>query len=291
MIKIILMFVLSVYPENNAQIDRPKYSIEPYSVISDTKMVDEGSTLAKSPVYDVIWTLNDSGDSARIFAMDINGKLIKPSWVKKYNGVKVVDAINIDWEAMTFDENGDILICDCGNNYNYRRDLSIYRVSEPNPYYADQTGIIAKYPFKLPDQNKFPPENKLDWNFDIESIFVYNGYVYLISKNRGNTTAKIYRFKNLKPFEMNIPEIYKTFDFKSMVTDASVSPDKKNIAVLTYNYIWIFETDGENPFGKYYYKDISLGQCEGVSFLNNEEIIISNEEGYLFRISLKEIKK
>lgn len=287
MINILLILVSNLFA---LEYDK-NYSIEPYAVISDTRMIDEGSALVKSDKYGVIWTLNDSGDSARIFAFDLKGKVIKPDWVKKYQGLKIVDAYNIDWESLTIDENGDILICDCGNNYNYRTDLSIYRLREPNPYYSNETGIIAKYPFKLPDQKEFPPNDKLDWNFDIESIFVYNNKIYLISKNRGNPNAKIYRFNSLKPWELNTLEIYKEFDFKSMVTDAAVSPDKKYIAVLTYNYIWLFETEGENPFGKSYYKEISLGQCEGLTFLNNEEILISNEEGYLFKLDIKDIKK
>ena len=267
-----------------------KYSHEVYSVINDTQIISEGSAILKSASYDILWTINDSGDVARIFAIDLKGNIIKPSWVKKYSGIKIVDAHNIDWEAITQDEDGNILICDCGNNYNYRRDLAIYKIQEPNPYYADKTSIIAKYPFKLSDQKKFPPENELEWNFDIEAMFEYNEYIYLISKNRGNTKAKIYRLKDMRPWEINIFELYNEFDFKSMVTDASVSPDKKHLAVLSYDYIWVFETHDKNPFGKSYYKKISLNQCEGVSFINNNEIIISNEDGYLFKLDIKDIK-
>ncbi len=193
---------------------------------------------------------------------------------------------------MTYDEEGNILICDCGNNYNYRKDLAIYKIAEPNPYYAAETGIIAKYLFRYPDQKEFPPSSKKEWNFDAEAIFSLNKNVYIISKSRGDLKAKLYRFKNLKPFEVNIPEIEGEFDFKSMVTDAAVSPDSKHLAVLTYNYIWIFEIKSiENLFkNPHYFKEISLGQCEGVTFLNENEILISNEEGYIFKLTLNDIK-
>ncbi|MEF3280462.1 MAG: hypothetical protein K6357_05800 [Elusimicrobiota bacterium] len=268
------------------------YSIQPYAVISDTKMINEGSTLVKSKKYDVLWTLNDSGDTARIFAIDLSGKVIKPQWLKKYNGIKIVDAANIDWEAMTYDNEGNLIIADIGNNYNYRTDLALYKIAEPNPFYADQSGIISKYLIRYPDQKGFPPSPN-DMNFDAEAIFYYKGKLYLIAKTRSTTIATIYRFDSLKPWDINIPQVSAKFDFKSMVTDAAVSEDEKHIAVLTYNYVWLFETeDKENPFsGRFYNKEISLGQCEGISFLNNNEIVISNEEGYLFKIKISDLKK
>jgi hypothetical protein len=271
--------------------DDGNYSIKPYSVISDTKSIDEGSAILKSKKYDIFWTLNDSGDVARIFAIDLNGKLIKPDWVKKYSGLKITDAYNSDWEALTYDSNGDIIICDCGNNYNYRRDLALYRISEPNPYYANEAGIISKYPFSYPDQKDFPPD-KENFNYDAEAIFSYKGKLHIITKTMSTSVAKIYRFNSLTPWQMNVPEVIVSFDFKSLVTDAAVSEDGKYISVLTYNYIWLFATNGkDNPFdSKYYFKEISLGQCEGVSFLK-DEVIISNENGYLFKIKIGELKK
>lgn len=284
---LIFIFSINIY----AFKDNGNYSVEPYTVISDTKMIDEGSAIIKSKKYDIFWSLNDSGDSARIFAFDFNGKIIKPEWIKKYSGVKIIDAYNTDWEAMTYDADGNLIICDCGNNYNYRRDLALYKLAEPNPYYANESGIISKYPFKYPDQIDFPPD-KNNLNYDAESIFTYKGKLHIITKTRSTTVAKLYRFNSLISWQLNIPEIVGSFDFKSMVTDASVSDDGKYLAVLTYNYIWIFElSQDDNPFNsKYYYKEISLGQCEGLSFLN-DYLVISNENGYLFKINIKDIVK
>lgn len=268
------------------------FSIKPYAVISDTSIINEGSALLYSKNYpSVIWTLNDSGDQARIFAFDINGNVIKPSWVKKYAGVKIYDAYNVDWEAITSDDEGNIYIIDAGNNYNYRKDLTIYKMREPNPYLTSEHGIISKYIFEYPDQKKFPDE--LNMNFDCEAAFVFKNRLCLITKTRSTTLAGLYCFNELRPNKVNIPKKINQFDFKSMVTDASVSIDKKYLAVLTYNYVYIFELlnveDLNRIFSKPHHIEISLGQAEGITFMDKNTILISNEEGYLFKIDMKSI--
>lgn len=287
LINIFLSFVYSLPIDFSTQ----SFSSQPYSVISDTRMVNEGSALVLSSKYNILWTLNDSGADAIIYPIDFNGKIVKPNWVKKYHGIKIKDAVNIDWEALTTDDEGNILIADTGNNYNYRKDLAIYKVAEPNPYLTNETTIIAKYIVKYPDQKEFPPDDK-NLNYDAEAIVYYNGRIFIIAKTRNTTKANIYVFENLKPWEINIGRIYKNFDFKSMVTDASISPDKKYLLVLTYNYIWLFEIKNDELItDKYYYKEISLGQCEGISFINKDEFVVSDEEGYLFKFNIKDIMK
>lgn len=268
------------------------YSFNYYVVISDTKTISEGSALLKSRKYDLFWTLNDSGDSARIFAINPRGEIIKPSWVKKYNGLKIYDAYNVDWEAMVSDDEGNIYIIDAGNNYNYRRDLTIYKLREPNPYLANEHGILAKYIFEYPDQKDFPDNDNL--NFDCEAGFYFNNKLCLITKTRSSNVASFYCFDSLEIGKVNIPSKVYSFDFGSMVTDASISPDKKYLAVLTYNYIWLFDFSNissvyEIDKSKKHKKEISLGQCEGISFYDNQTIFISNEEGYLFRINIHDI--
>lgn len=285
--KILFFLMLFIYSTSFAE--DAKYSVEPYAKINSSE-IDEGSALLASPLYpDVFWTLNDSGDKARIFALKANGEMIKPDWVKNYKGLNIYDAYNRDWECLTSDGNGYLYIFDAGNNFNYRRDLAFYKIAEPNPYLSDETGIIAKYPFKYPDQKAFPPEEEYA-NFDAEACFFDKGSLYLISKNRGKGAAKIYKFSNFKPNEENVPEIYAYFDFESMVTDAAISKDGKMLAVLTYEYLWLFERKSENFFSaKNWKKKINLGQCEGISF-NGDEIIISNEKGFLFKLPVAEMK-
>ena len=73
----------------------------------DSDLITESSGLVKSRTQNnVFWTHNDSGDSARLFAVDSHGKLIMPSDTTSYNGITVYSAENIDWEGITTDNSG-----------------------------------------------------------------------------------------------------------------------------------------------------------------------------------------
>ena len=91
---------------------------------------------------------------------------------------------------------------------------------------------------------------------------------------------------------MNVPEISGTFDFGGMVSDAEVSPDKSHLAVLTYDYVWLFERPESGDFfkGRRGKKEIKLGQCEGIAF-DGDKLLISNEQRHLFKIKFREILK
>ena len=72
------------------------------------RSVVEPSGLIKSRAHaGLFWTHNDSGDSARIFAVDPQGALIVE--------LPVEGAENVDWEDLTLDSAGRIWIGDIGD--------------------------------------------------------------------------------------------------------------------------------------------------------------------------------
>ncbi|MDQ7772668.1 MAG: hypothetical protein RDU13_03985 [Elusimicrobiales bacterium] len=263
--------------------------LKPFAVM-DTDLVKEGSTLAASRQWkDVYWTLNDSGSKPNIYALGPDGKMIRPAWVKKYAGISVVGAANVDWEAMTADDKGNLIIGDFGNNMNFRRDLALYVVPEPWPQDAVETHYLAKYLFRYPDMKKFPPERL---NFDAESLFFARGSLYIMTKHRGDTFTKLYRFGELKAGETNVPELLGRFDAGDMVTDAEADRDGGRLAVLTYSGAWLFErpAKGDNYFeGKKSFLPFRAGQCEGIAF-HGDSLLITNEEREFFRVPLSSFK-
>ncbi|MFU7559315.1 hypothetical protein [Stieleria sp. JC731] len=74
-----------------------------------------------------VWTHNDSGDSARLFAFDEKGKACGRATLK-HAGAQ-------DWEDMAaFDDDGPkLLIADVGDNDNRRDSVSLYLLDEPDP--------------------------------------------------------------------------------------------------------------------------------------------------------------
>jgi hypothetical protein len=93
--------------------------------------ISEMSGLAKSRRYaDVYWMHNDSGDRARLFAADSEGKVIIPRFMSSFYhgereeadknpwpGLIIETAVNIDWEDIAVDEDF-LYIADMGNNGN-----------------------------------------------------------------------------------------------------------------------------------------------------------------------------
>ena len=97
------------------------------------RALKEASALAASQRYPgVYWTLNDSGNSATVYAVDEQGR--------SRGSFRVDDAENVDWESMAVgpgkDGNAALYIGDTGDNDSERRDIVIYRVPEPEPIQA-----------------------------------------------------------------------------------------------------------------------------------------------------------
>lgn len=227
--------------------------------------VNESSGLLKADSTS-FWTFNDGGGKAEIYRVSIDGKLQET--------VKIPDARNRDWEAITNDETGHLYIGDFGNNANKRKDLVIYK-------YDPKTESTQKIYFRYPDQYEFPPSGD-NLNFDSEAFFWYQGNLYLFSKNRGKKMVKLYRLPDT-PGDY-VADVIDSIFVSSMVTDAAISPDKSKFALLTYGKILEFEIEDEINFSKpkKCTRFACSGQAEGITFLSADTWLISNENRKVF---------
>ncbi len=255
--------------------------------------INESSALQKSRIFDgVYWTLNDSGDEARIFPFTSDGKSLKPQWEDKYKGIAIPNAVNIDWEDISTDNHGNLIIAACGNNANVRKDLGVYIVPEPHPLGINKTRAYNFLAFNFPDQDAFPPEKS---NFDCEAIFTANDNLYFLSKHRSDSNTKLYRYNNyhLEAKGMQSLELLNMLDIKGMVTAADCTVDGKKLAVLTYTAVWVFVVETGDDFfnGSIYYKAISAKQCEGICWDSDEDMLVSNEQMDLFKLNISDLTK
>jgi len=146
----------------------------------------EVSGIARSSYPDVYWVHNDSGDDARIFAIDRSGATIVPPYLasqfvdKPWPGIAIRNAWNIDWEDITLDD-GVLYIAEMGNNGNARRDLGVYVVMEPNPRATAEIRALTYLAVVYPDQDAYPGGR---WEFDCEAIFADRGKLYFLTKHR-----------------------------------------------------------------------------------------------------------
>lgn len=268
--------------------------LTPFAQLIHGNLLNEGSAFLKSPNLDnVFWAVNDSNNLPALMAFDNEGKIITPDInfpEGGYKGINVKGAENHDWEALAADDKGNIIICDAGNNRNNRKNLAVYIVPEPDPYRDIETKEAKKVSFEYPDQSAFPPKKK-ERNFDSEACFYSKGRLYLMTKHRGDIKSKLYVFPSLDSDKKQVLQLLGSAEIGGMATDAAISPDGKKLAVLTYSGAFLFEKKRWSKnflSGKKKNIPFSAGQCEGITFDGNDSLIISNEQGNLFRIAVKD---
>lgn len=182
--------------------------------------IRESSGIVASQQHEgVYWTLNDSGNPAVLYATKRTGELIQE--------IKIRGTRNFDWEALGIDDKGQLWIGDIGNNSRMRFDLNVTVVKEPDPFSTTETEVIAKYPYRYPDNN-----------VDAEGLFIANGIPYIVSKEQ--SIAVLYRFPELKAGEKQVLERVGEFAAARLVTGAGISADGKRIALCTYNSLWVY---------------------------------------------------
>jgi hypothetical protein len=262
----------------------PPLTLHPYTKIASS-MLNEASGLVKSRLWpNVFWTHNDSGDEARIFPINRDGELLKPGWMKNYVGIQIPDAVNVDWEAITTDDSGNLIIADFGNNSNTRRDLALYLVKEPYPWETVTTRVYRRIIFYYPEQKEFPAAEK---NYDAEAIFWWDGFVYFLTKHRSDSSTRLYRINPSDEQVEVAAELMEQFDIRGRVTAADINTTGKKLVILTETSIWLFKkTSVSEKFfkGTIYWLPIDIPQAEAVSF-DGSTILILNEYGELFKIT------
>jgi hypothetical protein len=264
--------------------------ISPISVV-ESKMIDEMSGIAKSRNYpDTYWVHNDSGDSARIFAIHKNGKLIQPNQ-PNYEGIHLEGSTNFDWEDIAIE--GDTLyVSDCGDNLNFRKDLCVYVFKEPNPMVATSVKDVRKIRVAYPDKTETS-----SFHFDCESLAVFKGTLYFITKWRAGRSkvpdvgASIYCLKNPSYDKVNVlTKLDTNEDLGGWVTACDISPNGKELALLTQfpnQSIQIFDMTKGNDILHHPIKQIKFygaKQCEALCWDSPASFLFGNEQSELFQI-------
>jgi hypothetical protein len=227
-----------------------------------------------------IWTFNDSGGSAELYHCDTIGNLLRT--------LKINNAWNRDWEDITQDLEGNMYIGNFGNNNNTNKDLTIFKIQNPDKILTDTTSA-NKISFLFEDQYSFPPSRD-SLNFDCEAMFWFKKNLYLFTKHRTLPMAtNLYRIPDIAGHHVakKIGAFYtgkasgsehQLFDY--WITAADISPDGTRICLVSGNKLWVFyDFSGDNFFDGKHVK-IDLGgntQKEAVCFVTNNVLYISDE--------------
>ncbi len=283
---------------------------KPYAKVISAP-IKEMSGIVKAPGRDnTYWVHNDSGDSARIFAITAEGKSILPTYSKftsygdepekgkeQWEGFPVLDAKNVDWEDIAVDKNY-LYIADMGNNSNSRRDLGIYLVSKIDPTASTRSAVIQHLPVVYPDQSAFPP---IERHFDSESLFIFNDTLYLITKHRQSTGlqyepgANLYRLDTRYTDQNNILTKVDSNALITAATGAALSPDGQTLAVISYEALWLFSKPAQGdrwlsaPARRYPFDKAVLKQLEAVTWIDDNTLLMGNEQRDLFKVALADL--
>lgn len=236
-----------------------------------------------------LWTFNDGGNSASIYRINQSSGAIEQT-------INILNATNVDWEAITADDQF-IFIGDFGNNVNGNRtDLRIYRLSKAG-ITADATiNLTAELiDFNYEDQVIQNPVTNGANNtaFDCEAFFVKNDTLHLFTKDWINEFTRHYMLP-ITP-GTHVAKPHEQFQVDLMVTDASISNlNDDEIVLVGYRKnqvdlaMWVlYDYPGNNFFsgnkrrfslGKTFDFANSKGQLEGITFSGALNGYVSSEE-------------
>ena len=201
----------------------------------------------------VFFTINDSGNDPWLFALDTTGA-DRGVW-------RVAGASNVDWESASVGPcaaaadsaarapNECVYIGDTGDNRAERPSRVMYRVSEPKAQQAGFTGDVTAQALIY---------SYSDGPHDVEAMYVApNADTYFITKRRLTDVAG--RLRPALVFRLpadawgrGVPAVAQLVDSLPIVpgtaplrfiTDASLSPDARFLAVRTYAQVFTFATD------------------------------------------------
>jgi len=235
--------------------------------------IDEASGLAASLAHPgVLWTHNDSGGEAVVFAVDTAGRIL--------GRVRVDGARNRDWEDIALGPcpaGTCLYIADTGDNNLNRQVSTVYRISEPSP--ADSVSSPAeRLPVRLPDGPR-----------DIEALTVLpSGDLIFVDKGREHPIS-VYRY----PAPVQPDDTVRLERIQSLgtaaaplpyqVTGAAATPDGRWVVIRTYTAVE-FRRVQENgrlsdPVRTVDVQELAEPQGEGVEILSDGTVLLISEAG------------
>ena len=136
---------------------------------------------------------------------------------------------NVDWEAITVDDAGNLHVGDIGDYWDGSSrsrnsdpnvaDTRVYRIPEPDPYTATSPTVASVSEFTYPDGEEV----------NAEALFWHDGSLFLITKEGGGV-ARLFRLDLGSGRAVPLGVVDAVLD---PVTGADVSDDGRNLAMAT----------------------------------------------------------
>ncbi len=260
----------------NADTEKPEHPRRTRAAICrlDSRLVKEPSGIAASRKHPgVFWVHGDSGGGSTIYAFNADGETLAE--------VAIADAPNIDWEDICADDDGFLYIGDIGDGGGYWVRY-VYKIKEPDPFESPTEPVrwVHRYAFGYPGNHRF----------DAESLFVYQGQLYILAKTR-LPGAALYRV-DASEGETSTLKRVATLPV-ALATAADVSPNGKLLAIGSYPGTWVFPLTDSDSFvdvGAVKVVNYESGnRIEGCCFDGNDLVVVGETSGRVFRITADDI--
>ena len=237
--------------------------------------IDESSGLEY--VDGLYYTIEDSGNSDDLFAVDAKGEIIKE--------VKVKDAKNEDWEDIAY-ANGTFYIGDFGNNVGNRDDLIVYAVTETDGDKADNKQIEFTYA----NQTNFKKQNH-SHRYDCEAMVATDEKLLLFTKDWLDGNTELYELKLDSENDQTLSPV-DSLSVGALITGADYDEGSNTLVLCGYmdwkNYVWVFKNSKPGTYfsknmKKYELYGLKNAQVEGITFIDANNIAVSTEETDAFQ--------
>jgi hypothetical protein len=190
-------------------------------VLTDPRIIESSNLVASALHPGLVWTTNDSGDSARVFGVDKSGRTVA---LLHLRGARARD-----WEALApgKDAAGKPLLWvgDLGDNRSSWPSVRVYRIVEPAQL-GEQDVAWTGYDLRFPDGPR-----------DAETLLVdpADQRLYVVSK-RVDGAAVYEAPSSLRADRVNL--LKRVASAPAVVTDGSFSPNGKLVALRDYVWAW-----------------------------------------------------
>ncbi|MFW1678509.1 hypothetical protein ACFVYJ_12120 [Pontibacter sp. JAM-7] len=228
------------------------------------------------------WTVNDSGNSPQMFALNAAGEVVKH--------VQVAGAKNIDWESLAHDSNS-VYIADCGNNLGQRNAFQIYKVAWNALDHAGVAATVAATEMNIQLADYQPPQSR-QHNFDCEAITVVDEELWLFTKNRGDGQTRLYRLD--KHRLQQTVTVAAEYPVGGLITGADYDPVTGQLALLGYSrqrllgysFLWLVPVTGLPDWQQAQRLVLQVyAQWEAVQWLEDGRLLLSCEKSLLSGVS------
>lgn len=214
------------------------------ALLGDPELIELSGLVASRASPGVLFAHNDSGDSARFFALDTQAQ---PLGRFELEGTTAVD-----WEDMTIGPcplGSCLFFGDIGDNLRVRADYAVYRVEEPSLAVGAPAGTFKvaaeRFGFEYPGGEKH----------NAETLFAHpvSGELYVINKQIAGEPSTVFKFPNpmdssktvmlIKVATLLVPELK-----DQAMTGGGLSPDGNGLLLRMYNRLVELRLPAGAPF-------------------------------------------